>query len=503
MSISAGLFFSGLARKADKRDLIAVEQEGAQTAASVRSTVASLIAAIYSKEPPPIVLSPNSTNVADEASLVAAIAAGQAARLTADITLATTLNATGAEIQLNGFAIKTAGASSDPVTMITSTGPGLIVGPGLVEHNKTTDTSVETIFSLNTGSQLFRVHGLTLRVREFAAVVTGTFAFTDCKYEYHMGVNDSHRYFRVLGVSGDSWIDNSVFDCQPANPSTGVRYTNFILHQPTVWADGATLHVRGNKQGVGDLRQFFIGDTTGAAVQEGRLVLHDNEFNDLNGGIFLLGANRFNQFSSIVVTGNKQGPDGAAGGYKGVFFVDASGGALGTKCEFVHYGNTTQAGPLRTDYVSLDPGSDNIIARRNTTTIEPGQEYPQESESRSADGLAALQQQIAELQANAVDPARVDALETGKVDKETGKGLSTNDLTDALLEDLTNLKWTELAVQWSQAPNALSTDPTGSVYEYVRGARTLYRFVPTPYAPTQDAFYVDQNLTQLIAARGA
>ena len=61
-----------------------------------------------------------------------------------------------------------------------------------------------------------------------------------------------------------------------------------------------------------------------------------------------------------------------------------------------------------------------------------------------------------------------------------------------------------LVTNWSEEP-ALNTAITGgTVYDYVLGSVTRYRFVPTTYNPTQDAFYGAfdwTNLTSLITTR--
>jgi fibronectin-binding autotransporter adhesin len=58
--------------------------------------------------------------------------------------------------------------------------------------------------------------------------------------------------------------------------------------------------------------------------------------------------------------------------------------------------------------------------------------------------------------------------------------------------------WTDFATRWDTPPTFVSASVLGYTWESV----TRYRFVPTPYTASQDAFYSDLGLTQLIVARG-
>lgn len=70
-----------------------------------------------------------------------------------------------------------------------------------------------------------------------------------------------------------------------------------------------------------------------------------------------------------------------------------------------------------------------------------------------------------------------------------------------------SLTWGFLKDQWDTAPTLNKTITGGSVYNYTYNSVLRYRFVPSVYDPTTDAFYNNFNdmtdtLTGLIVARG-
>ena len=65
--------------------------------------------------------------------------------------------------------------------------------------------------------------------------------------------------------------------------------------------------------------------------------------------------------------------------------------------------------------------------------------------------------------------------------------------------------WTYYATTWSVEPSLNTAITGGEVYNYTLDGTTRYRFVPTTYDATQDAFYTTFNnptLSGLIVARG-
>jgi hypothetical protein len=49
--------------------------------------------------------------------------------------------------------------------------------------------------------------------------------------------------------------------------------------------------------------------------------------------------------------------------------------------------------------------------------------------------------------------------------------------------------WARFATAWTVAPVFNSSISGGDVYDYTYGSTTYYRFVPSAYDPSQDAFY--------------
>lgn len=67
------------------------------------------------------------------------------------------------------------------------------------------------------------------------------------------------------------------------------------------------------------------------------------------------------------------------------------------------------------------------------------------------------------------------------------------------------LTWDYLVTNWSTEPTLNTTTTGGEVYNYTLNGTTRYRFVPTVYNPTQDAFYSTFSggiLSNLITKRG-
>jgi hypothetical protein len=62
--------------------------------------------------------------------------------------------------------------------------------------------------------------------------------------------------------------------------------------------------------------------------------------------------------------------------------------------------------------------------------------------------------------------------------------------------------WVDYAYNWTAEPVSLGAVSGGEKFEYTFLDGTLYRFVPSPYVPTEDSFYRDVNLTDKVISRG-
>jgi hypothetical protein len=303
-------------------------------------------------------------DVSTPAELATALTpAGAAVRMTANIEVAGQLDLTGRYLDTNGCTLSTAASGAAPVTMITSSSGGWIGGGGRVDHRKTPSTGEESVFTCATpGDKPFSVQGVTIGVVEYAGRLDGAFDVRECAVVYSGSVNNAHTLWQVLGVSGDSYIDDGTFVCQPANGST--RHTNFMAAPATSWTPGAVLHVRRNVQAGGDLRSFLAVSGTPAIAAAGNLVISGNEFDDSNGGIVFSQPNALDGFASVALIGNAQGSS-SKGNFRGLLSLDMTGPA--GLCSITHYGNTSLAGELVSGYISISGGS-GIVARSPAAT---------------------------------------------------------------------------------------------------------------------------------------
>jgi hypothetical protein len=71
-------------------------------------------------------------------------------------------------------------------------------------------------------------------------------------------------------------------------------------------------------------------------------------------------------------------------------------------------------------------------------------------------------------------------------------------------QDATLNSWIYYVSTWDTPPEFLETVTDGSIYRYTQNATIRYRFVPSPYVSSQDAFYStynSPNLSGLIVSR--
>jgi len=265
-------------------------------------------------------------------------------------------------LDLNGFTY----SNPTTTTQLTVTAALAVIKNGTLHQTKTTNTSIETVLSINTvGANPVFVQDVTIKAQEFGIVLRGAAMLEGNRFEYvGASATNSHRFIGLYSITGETKIHKNTFVCSARSGTT--RYSNFIFLSATAgstWT--APLEVTYNTQLGGDLRQFWFNEalvpTTGAS-----LIVAGNTFNDFNGGIGMFTPNLYNGLDSILVADNTQGAD-SLGNFKGMFFVDGTG-ALDTDTVLTYGGNTTTAGALRTDYVTLASDTANIVARKNTIT---------------------------------------------------------------------------------------------------------------------------------------
>lgn len=327
----------------------------------------------------------------DEATLIAAIAAAvdeDIIELTNNITLTATLviNKQVFVRGVGGATLQTAGAGTDPVTMISVTANGVGFDSTVtLKHRKTTNTSVECAVSVSATDFYSAAH---VEFMEFGYVLRGSFTITG-SMTYTGALGNSHRFIAIYKISDQSQITELEFDA----PQEATARSNFILVSSSVATDVFDSHLRVHRCHQYDMtkyiRQFYMQDAV-VSTADGNASLEfvGNSWNDLNGGIGLY-VNRlslFNFFYSIAIVNNWQG-DAAIANYKGLMYIDspAAPGDLGST--LFYYGGNRHGTVLRSDYTSAyDVGG---ICYKNTaytlaTTILSMIQMPDGTEYDSA-----------------------------------------------------------------------------------------------------------------------
>jgi hypothetical protein len=88
-----------------------------------------------------------------------------------------------------------------------------------------------------------------------------------------------------------------------------------------------------------------------------------------------------------------------------------------------------------------------------------------------------------------------------------GGGVSKATVLDLIAQNQSSgANWTYYATKWDSAPTVNTTITGGTVYNYILNGVIRYRFVPTTYSPSEDAFYSsfsNPTLSGLITARNS
>jgi hypothetical protein len=88
-----------------------------------------------------------------------------------------------------------------------------------------------------------------------------------------------------------------------------------------------------------------------------------------------------------------------------------------------------------------------------------------------------------------------------------GGGVSKATVLDLIAQNQSSgADWTYYVTKWDTAPTLVATITGGSVYVYTLDGVTRYRFVPTTYSASQDAFYTsfsNPTLSGLITTRSS
>ena len=103
------------------------------------------------------------------------------------------------------------------------------------------------------------------------------------------------------------------------------------------------------------------------------------------------------------------------------------------------------------------------------------------------------------------EKSKLAGIQSGAEVKVQADWSETNPASDAFIQNKPANTWEYFASNWSTEPTFNSAITNGGVYNYTLNGVTRYRFVPTTYNPTQDAFYESFDgtaLTNIITKRG-
>lgn len=381
--------------------------------------------------------------------------------------------------------LQTAGASGDPVTMISVTANNVLLKGMTIKHRKSSNTSVEVAVSVSAGSfpTFTYVSGFimdTCRVEyaEFGVVVRGNgFKLANNQIAYATGtVSNSNRCIGIYGSQGNCFIQNNVFDNSVLN-STAFRpiYSTSTNNTSNELCSGK-LVISGNSH-LGLLQQFYNQDNVRGTNGDYDLYILNNTTNEtsLFAGLFLTTANQADLFGQVVVQGNSisNNHETGTGFGKGLLAFDGSGTSLAYRSAPlpVHSsGNTLANLTFRTDFTQATGSSGAIVGYKNTVfapvTVSFDSVIPSAPTAPATPGDAVAGYE--EMSAALIDDAIVDGV--------TARAPSQNAVYDALA-----LKQNSLG--------------TGTTSQYLRGDLS-WQTIAAATAPKKESFTLSStNIT--------
>jgi hypothetical protein len=263
--------------------------------------------------------------VADASALTSALTAaadGDVIKLTADITLASTLTVDKSVKFTGGFALQSDASTAAPVTLISVTAAAYFDETITIKHRKTNNTSVECAVNVNATDF---VSDARVEFMEFGYIVRGSFSIGGST-AYTGALGNSHRHIAISKITAPSQVEGVQFEF----PQESTARANLIFISSASGTDlwDSLLKVSNCSHDLSKYcRQFLFIETLATTGRTASLWASQNSFNALNGGIGMLAsstATPFDQFAAIVLYKNYEGT-AAEGNYKGVMFVDGSG----------------------------------------------------------------------------------------------------------------------------------------------------------------------------------
>jgi hypothetical protein len=407
-------------------------------------------------------------------------------RLVSNLTTSTTINV-NKKVIIDGNGFNLESDTANPVNMLNITAGATVKNFGKISHLKTTNTSVETVISINSPDPVY-IYNNTIELQEFGIVTRGSFFIGKNTFKYvGASLTNSHRFIMLNGNSGESRIYENNYECSVMPATT--RYSNFIYATSTTGTvyEGK-LFINNNTQTAGNLRQFYLHDS--GVPNNMELYVANNTFNDFNGGIGIVGVAVYNGYKKIGIYSNTQGAD-SAGNYKGLFFVDGTG-AINENVVLEYGDNILGTTALRADYLSYDVNGSSEIAIKNTVTFVNKKEKV--TIQKSLEDLGILIQDLKGKKTYITD-SNGNSLE----------GLGTLESPYKLPE--VKLLWIELASEGRT--NGVEVPTAGGYYlVYNYKGQTIYRYITTAIDsngyPLQDEFYstlTGTTLSNLITKR--
>jgi hypothetical protein len=258
-------------------------------------------------------------------------------RSTSRITSSFNVPANQALIMISGT--KLGGAQNNNVYVHTLT---ITSSNNVQDHAVLSASTLSTAF--NNGSSGIRFENLTLFTTEICiSVAANAWVIKGCEFNYTPagGAADTARHVYVGNIGVMGWVENCVFNCTTeATPRTiGMLLTTFDYEfAPATKSGGFSgdLVLKGNSQGTGNLRQWFVmesfkanGLNSAPMVQNGfSLWAVNNSHNNTSGGSFNLyeGSGTkapLNFFNTMYFAGNNCGESTSTD--KGIIAVDGLG----------------------------------------------------------------------------------------------------------------------------------------------------------------------------------
>jgi hypothetical protein len=269
---------------------------------------------------------------------------------------------------------QTAGASTDPVTMVTVSADNVLFKDITFKHRKSSNTSVETAISVTAGAfptfsypKNFIMDGCRVEYAEFGVVIRGEgFKMANNRFVYATGTGgNSNRCIGIYGQKGNCFIANNIFDNSVVASSTSFRpifstSTNATSNETTT----GVLVVSGNTS-VGSVAQFYNQDNLRGTTGGYDLYFLNNTMNEtsLFVGFWCGATNVGDILGKVVLDGNTASGNhgGSPIATKGMLNIDNTGIFRSSNLP-VYIGTNTQTNQTyRTGYVAITQNPANTV----------------------------------------------------------------------------------------------------------------------------------------------